>query len=105
MLHAAAPAASPPSVWPGDWPGLVAAGAWRGRPRQGAAMFGHQCPSVGRLPAVAHGQCGDTQLEQSIYRVRGPLDVVGPPARDAERPEADTSRSPQAQMGAAAQPI
>ena len=41
-------------------------------------MFGHQCPSVGRLPAVAHGQCGDTELEQSIYRVRGPLDVVGP---------------------------
>ena len=41
-------------------------------------MFGHQCPSVGRLPAVAHGQCGDTQLEQSIYRVRDPLDVVGP---------------------------
>ena len=41
-------------------------------------MFGHQCPSVGRLPAVAHGQCGDTQLEQSTYRVRGPLDVVGP---------------------------
>ena len=41
-------------------------------------MFGYQCPSVGRLPAVAHGQCGDTELEQSIYRVRGPLDVVGP---------------------------
>ena len=58
-----------------------------------------------RLPAGAHGQRGETRLEHRHLHTAWPARSGGTPASDAERPETDTSRSPQAAMGAAERPV
>ena len=59
---------------------------------------------MGRLPAGARGQRWENRLEQRHLHTSWLAGCGGTHASDAERPEADTSRRPQAAMEAAERP-
>ena len=54
-----------------------------------------------RRPAGTHGPRGETRLEDRHLHTTWLAGCGETPASDAERPETDTARSPQAAMGAA----